>query len=161
MKKKIISILIASVLVLSSFKYAPFGIEQAYALEAQDGGGLIKGGSEEPKVEEETSEESYSTDEPDYVKIAGFGELPEDVVYQEVKAGTTLDEIIFPDTLRIDVVPDTDREERLIRKLGEERAARQKDLEEAAAASSASSLDEEAEAALEGSSSLIPRRVRL
>ncbi len=153
MKKKIVSILIAGVLVLSSVRYAPFGIEQAFALEVEDAGDIgLKEETEESKDDTETSETSYSEEEPEYVKISGFGELPEDVVYQEVKAGTILDEIVFPDTLRIDVVPDTDREERIARKLGEERAARAKDKEEdEAAAALSSSLDEE-EAGLEDSS---------
>ena len=155
MKKKIVSILIAGILVLSSVRYPPFGVEQAFALEIEDAGFKdLKEEAEEPQESVESSEDSY-IEEPDYVKIAGFGELPEDVAYQEVKAGTTLDEIIFPDTLRIDVVPDTDREERLIRKLGEERAARERDRaeDEAEVAGAARSSAEEEEAEEEHSSS--------
>ncbi len=149
MKNRVVSFLIASILAISSIGYTSFDILPAYALgnertETQDEE------NEEP-VEEESAEpeeepaESYTPSEPADVKIVGFDELPEDVAYQEVKAGTTLDEIIFPDTLRIDVVPDPDREERLNRELGKEREDREAPDYDDEADFDAPSGDEEAE----------------
>ncbi|WP_024866211.1 class B sortase [Butyrivibrio sp. FCS014] len=147
MKKRIVSLFIASILFLSNIGFASFDSTTAFALEPI-GDESDKGEKDEDAVDEEDfeydSEETYSVEEPADVKIVGFGELPEDVVYQEVKAGTAIEDIEFPDTLRIDVVPDPDREERLIRQLGEERKARKKQTEEEEDdASSLLSSDEE------------------
>ena len=147
MKKRIVSLFIASILFLSNIGFASFDSSTAFALEPI-GDEPVKVDEDENVVDEEEpeydSEETYSAEEPADVKIVGFGELPEDVVYQEVKVGTALEDIEFPDTLRIDVVPDPDREERLGRQLGEERKARKKqDSEEEDDASSLLSSDEE------------------
>ncbi len=162
MKKKLVSFLIAGVLFFSNIGFASFAIDDTTALKKS-------GEKQEEQEDEDKDQESdekegseldddlldsiyYSIDEDSYVKIAGFTELPEDVVYQEVKVGTPIEEIQFPESLQIIVVPDTNREERL-RKLGSERTGRAK--EESAvsieASSALSSLSEE-EAALLGSS---------
>ncbi len=151
MKNRVVSFLIASILVISSIGYTSFDILPAYALGDERTDAKAEAEEDEEPVEEESAEseeesaESYTPSEPADVKIVGFDELPEDVVYQEVKAGTTLDEIIFPDTLRIDVVPDPDREERLIRELGKEREGREAPEEDEEAVIPAPSEGEETE----------------
>ncbi|WP_022770296.1 class B sortase [Butyrivibrio sp. NC2007] len=130
MKNRVVSFFIASILTVSSIGYASFDILPAYALDDESTEVQEEAEDDDEPVEEESAEsedaaESYSESEPADVKIISFDDLPEDVAYQEVKAGTALDEIIFPDTLRIDVVPDPDRQERLIRELGKERQDRE------------------------------------
>lgn len=130
MKNRVVSFFIASILAVSSIGYTSFDILPAYALDDESAEVQEEAEDDDEPVEEESAEsedaaESYSESEPADVKIISFDDLPEDVAYQEVKAGTALDEIIFPDTLRIDVVPDPDRQERLIRELGKERQDRE------------------------------------
>jgi hypothetical protein len=133
MNKRVISILISGVMIISSINHLPLG--EVFALEPdlsqEEVAAEAKYASDSDTASDDSADstnyiDSYIADEPDYVKVASFGELPEDVVYQEVKSGTALEEIIFPDTLQIDVVPDTDRDERIRRKLGEEREARKR-----------------------------------
>ncbi len=156
MKKKLVSILIANVLFLSNVGFTSFAVEQnmeaaslASSAETEE--------SEETEAEEEKDQESeesgsyYNEDDIQYVKIAEFAELPEEVTHQKIGLGGNIEELVFPETLEIHVVADNDREERISRNLGNERQERELAEQEAAdAASSASS--EEDDASAEGSS---------
>ncbi len=139
MKKRAVSILIASVLFFSNVGFASSAIEKDVD--------LTKEAKEEADEELNEQDEDYDysfwgDDEPEYVKIAGFTELPDYLAHQEVKAGTPLSEIEFPQELEIQVVPDTDREERLIRRLGQERSGRVYSSDEGALEASLLSSEE-------------------
>ncbi|MBR4668819.1 MAG: sortase [Butyrivibrio sp.] len=164
MRKKLVSILIANILFLSNVGFTSFAVEQnmdaaAEALNAEtkedsndaDGAEGTVDASSSENANNENSVQYFDEDEIEYVKIARFTELPEEVAYQKVGLGGSLEDINFPDTLEIYVVADNDREERISRNLGNERRERElAELEAAEAASLASSGEDDASA--EGSS---------
>ena len=118
MKKKIVSVLIANIIFVSNIAFAPFISDAVFFA---DDTGLDENTSIEEVEEDDTPEVLEIQDEQVYVKISRFEELQEGIAYQEVKAGTALEDIVFPDTLEIDVVKDVDRDERIARQLGAER----------------------------------------
>ncbi len=83
MKNRIVSFLIANILVITSIGFSTMDIKYAYALEPEDGTGFEDAVEDEDVEEdEEYFEDSYSFDVPEDVKVIGFGELPEEVSYQ-------------------------------------------------------------------------------
>ncbi len=120
MRKKIISVLIANIIFVSNVAFAPFISDAVFV---EDETNLTENTQTEEYEEDVESEVPDISDEQDYVKISKFEELPEEIAYQEVKAGTALEDIFFPDTLNIDVVADTDHDERIAKQLGSERAS--------------------------------------
>lgn len=148
MKKSIVSIFLAGVLFFSNIGMTSFAVEQE-----QDASGSALSSQEDWEKENEKALDISAEEEISYYKITDFTALPENISQQKVRIGASLEDIAFPDTLEVKVEPDLDREDRIMRKLAQERERfrREKELEEAEAASSASS-DEADEAASEGSS---------
>ncbi|SCX98060.1 sortase domain-containing protein [Butyrivibrio sp. INlla14] len=148
MKKSLLSIFLAGVLFFSNIGMTSFAVERE-----QDASGVDVSSQEDGEKENEKALDISEEEEISYYKITDFAALPENISQQKVRIGASLDDIEFPDTLEVKVEPDLDREDRIMRKLAQERERirKEKELEEAEAASSASS-DEADEAASEGSS---------
>lgn len=148
MKKSLLSIFLAGVLFFSNIEMTSFAVERE-----QDASGADVSSQEDGEKENERALDIYEEEEISYYKITDFTALPENISQQKVRIGASLEDIAFPDTLEVKVEPDLDREDRIMRKLAQERERirKEKELEEAEAASSASS-DEADEAASEGSS---------
>ena len=148
MKKSLLSIFLAGVLFFSNIEMTSFAVERE-----QDASGADVSSQEDGEKENEKALDISEEEEISYYKITDFTALPENISQQKVRIGASLDDIDFPDTLEVKVEPDLDREDRIMRKLAQERERirKEKELEEAEAASSASS-DEADEAASEGSS---------
>ncbi len=148
MKKSLLSIFLAGVLFFSNIGMTSFAVERE-----QDASGADVSSQEDGEKENEKALDISEEEEISYYKITDFTALPENISQQKVRIGASLDDIDFPDTLEVKVEPDLDREDRIMRKLAQERERirKEKELEEAEAASSASS-DEADEAASEGSS---------
>ena len=157
MKKKLVSILIANVLFLSNVGFTSFAVEQnmeaaGQALSEETAETEAEEAEEGEDHEYEKSGPLYDEDEIQYVKIAEFAELPEEVTHQKIGLGGSLEELNFPDTLEIHVVADNDREERISRNLGNERRERELAEEEEASDAASSASSEEDDASAEGSS---------
>ena len=148
MKKSLLSIFLAGVLFFSNIGMTSFAVERE-----QDASGADVSSQEDGEKENEKALDLSEEEEISYYKITDFTALPENISQQKVRIGASLDDIDFPDSLEVKVEPDLDREDRIMRKLAQERERirKEKELEEAEAASSASS-DEADEAASEGSS---------
>ena len=149
MKKSLVSILIAGVLFFSNIGMTSFAVDSgidrvtAYLSGENDA-------EEDSKEKAKSTAESYLDEEISYYKITDFTALPENIANQQIRIGAGLETLNFPDSLEVKVEPDLDHEDRIMRKLAQERERlrKEREQEEADAADSASSDD----ASSEGSS---------
>ena len=126
MKKRLLSILIVNVLFFSNVGFTSLAVEKNMELADTAAEEVTVEASEEGESQEsgENTEASVPDsyfDDVEYVKIAAFTQLPEEITDQKIKVGGNVNELNLPDTLEISVVADEDREDRINMQLGRER----------------------------------------